>query len=106
MYVVEGLYISVSLCERLTYESPFLAKPCHCSIICPVSASGKQSMSFRELLCFPFTVTDKEQMNQGLFLERQKKRKKENDYVFFILLRKGQEAGEKDNRKYIFCNLK
>lgn len=56
--------------------------PCHCSIICPVSPSGKQSMSFRELLCFPFTVTDKDQMNQGLFVEGQNERKKENDSDF------------------------
>lgn len=40
---------------------------CHRNIICPASSSGKQSMCFSELLCFPFTVTDKDQMNQGAF---------------------------------------
>lgn len=39
-------------------------------------------MSYRELLCFPFTVTDKDKMNQGLFVERQNERKKEHDYDF------------------------
>lgn len=58
-------------------------------------------MSFRELLCFPFTVTDKGQMNQGLFVEGQNERKTENDYDFS----KGQEAGERDHWRYIFFDI-
>lgn len=48
----------------------------------PSFPSGKQSVSFRDLLCFPFTGPDKDHTNQGLFVEGQKERKKENDYNF------------------------
>lgn len=86
--VIKSMCIS-QLCGELKYldmEGQFRpltqTMPRHSSIICPVSPSGKQSMSFSELFCFPFTITDKDKMNQGLFVEGQNERKKEKDYDF------------------------
>lgn len=53
------------------------------SNIWTVFSSGKQRVSFRESHCFPITVSDKDQMNQGIFVgEGQNERKTENDYDF------------------------
>lgn len=93
----------------LTYGNVVLSsntdqtRPCHSNIIYPASPLGKQSMSFRELLCFAFTVTDKDQMNQGLFVEGQNERKKENYFESWV---KGHQAGERDNWRYIFWQPK
>lgn len=95
------------LCGRRPYGSPVMTKPCHFSIICPVSPLGKQSMSFMELLCFPFTLTDKAQMNQGLFSWRDRMRGKRNMNLTFQNPEEGTRGRRKrDNCRYIFCQPK
>lgn len=81
--------------------------PCHSSIICPVSSSGKQSMSFRELLCLSFTVTDKDQKwIRGAFCGRPEWEENGKWLWLFKVLRKGLHAGERDNWRYTFWQPK
>lgn len=63
-------------------------------------------MGFRELLCFPFTVTDKDPKKgkRGLFLGGQNKRKRENDRDFFKS-RGRDKSQEKEITDIIFVSL-